>query len=856
MMAFNLNATHNRAGSITYKHISGNTYLFTIKTCTKTSSTADRDELEVKWGDGTLDTIARVSITESLLYDVQENVYEGTHDFSGPGTYIISVEDPNRNASIVNINSSVNVEFCVQSELIISPFLGAPNNSVVIEDCPCPEFACLNETYCYNISAFDLDGDSLSYSLVPCRGFDCLEMSIPQVYNYPDAVGGGQLSIDSVTGTLCWINPAIPGEYNIAIKISEYRSGIYIGSVLQDMQISVDNCINKSPVIAEKADTCIFVGDEANIVFTATDPGDNIDLYATGQVFNISNPAFFLPANGNNTVSGTLNWSPNCSQASPNEYTIIVHAKDNNPDIQLSDLLTYKIKVNLPPVTNVAATPIGGSMNITWDIYDPGLNCQNFTYNIYRSLDSVFSYSPCCDPNLIAEMGYEFAGSTINTSFLDENVLTVGNKYCYLVTIVMPNGVESCISNQACGKLKFEVPVMTNVSVEVTSTTSGEDSIYWAWPKELNLANFPGPYFYELYRNDNFSVNTNSLIFTTASGNDLSTIDTFYLDENINTDGQAYNYQVALFSNNALVGKSSIASSIWLTSIPNDNQLTLNWTENVPWINEYYNVYRESPTGSGNFLFIDSTLSQTYTDTGLVNLTSYCYKVQSVGRFSQSGIRDPIYNWSQEHCNAPYDFTPPCAPTAFIDGDCDLEETYISWTNPNNTCSDDVVKYRLYFAPFEGDSLEFLTEILSDLDTFYVHKDRGSIAGCYYVTAVDSLPYNNESSPSNTVCFDNCDGYYVLPNVFTPNGNNVNDLYHPILPYKFVESIEINIFNRYGDLVHNSIDPMINWDGTYLNTGNKVSDGVYFYTCQVNVVKLAGIQVQELNGTITILNSK
>ena len=855
-MAFNLNATHNRAGSITYKHLTGNTYEFTIKTCTKTTSEADRNELEVKWGDGTLDTVDRVSTIFSTLYDVQENVYIGTHDFSGPGTYIISVEDPNRNASIVNINSSVNVEFCIQSELIISPFIGSPNNSIVIQDCPCPEFACANETYCYNISAYDPDGDSLSYSLVPCRGYDCLEMSIPQVYNYPDVAGGGQLSIDPVTGTLCWVNPIILGEYNVAIKISEYRNGIYIGSVLQDMQISVETCTNKSPKIAEKQDTCIFVGDEANIVFTATDVGDNIDLYATGQILFGANPAIFNPVNANDTVVGTLNWTPNCSQASETEYNIIIHANDNDPVVQLSDLLTYKIKVNLPPVTNVTASPLAGDMIVSWDPYDIALNCQNFSYNIYRSIDSVFTYSPCCDPDLISAMGYEFVGTTDSTVFIDEGLLTVGNKYCYLVTIELPNGMESCISNQACGQLKFEVPVMTNVSVIKTDAINGQDTIYWAWPKELDTVNFSGPYFYELFRNDDFSINSNSLIFTTATNADISLIDTFYFDENINTAEQPYNYQVALYSNNMLVGKSTIASSIWLSSIPNDNQLELKWTENVPWLNEYYRVFKEVPTGSGNFVFLDSTTTQSYTDTGLVNLVSYCYKIQSVGRYSQDGIRAPILNWSQEHCNEPYDFTPPCPPVAFIAGDCDLEETYISWTNPNRTCTDDVIKYRLYFAPFEGDSLEFLSEIEDDLDTFYIHKDRGSIAGCYYVTAVDSLPYNNESSPSNLVCIDNCDGYYVLPNVFTPNGNNINDLYHPILPFKFVESIEINIFNRYGTLVHNSTNPMIDWDGTFINTGKALSDGVYFYTCQVNVVKLAGIQSYELNGTITILNSK
>ena len=201
-------ATHNRSGSITYRHISGYTYEFTITTCTKSSSDADRPELEILWGDGTLDTVSRVDPPQfNLGDDVQKNTYIAQHTFTGPATYIISVEDPNRNSGVLNITNSVDKVFCIQSELVISPFIGSPNNSIVIEDCPCPEFACQNTLYCYNLSAYDPDGDSLSYSLVPCRGENCLEMSIPEIYEYPDEVGGGTMTIDPISGTLCWDVP-------------------------------------------------------------------------------------------------------------------------------------------------------------------------------------------------------------------------------------------------------------------------------------------------------------------------------------------------------------------------------------------------------------------------------------------------------------------------------------------------------------------------------------------------------------------------------------------------------------------------------------------------------------------------
>lgn len=89
------------------------------------------------------------------------------------------------------------------------------------------------------------------------------------------------------------------------------------------------------------------------------------------------------------------------------------------------------------------------------------------------------------------------------------------------------------------------------------------------------------------------------------------------------------------------------------------------------------------------------------------------------------------------------------------------------------------------------------------------------MAGCYVVTAFDNL--GNESTKSNFVCVENCP-IYELPNAFTPNGDGSNDLYTPIIPYQFVNRIEMEIFNQWGDKVFETADPDINWDGTDFKT--------------------------------------
>ena len=99
-------ATHNRGGEITYIHLSGLTYEFTITTCTDIGSSTDRDELYIDFNLGTLyaerDTFQRATFTP-FPFNHQKNVYIGTHTFTSSGSHRITIEDPNRNAGILNI---------------------------------------------------------------------------------------------------------------------------------------------------------------------------------------------------------------------------------------------------------------------------------------------------------------------------------------------------------------------------------------------------------------------------------------------------------------------------------------------------------------------------------------------------------------------------------------------------------------------------------------------------------------------------------------------------------------------------------------------------------------------------------
>ena len=102
------------------------------------------------------------------------------------------------------------------------------------------------------------------------------------------------------------------------------------------------------------------------------------------------------------------------------------------------------------------------------------------------------------------------------------------------------------------------------------------------------------------------------------------------------------------------------------------------------------------------------------------------------------------------------------------------------------------------------------------------------------------------------MCTENCP-QYELPNIFTPNGDDKNDLLQPI-KNRYVKSIALTVYNRWGNKVFSTDDPQINWNGK--SDGKKLSDGVYFYVCTVNEIYLSGIKPRNIRGNIHIIGNK
>lgn len=161
------------------------------------------------------------------------------------------------------------------------------------------------------------------------------------------------------------------------------------------------------------------------------------------------------------------------------------------------------------------------------------------------------------------------------------------------------------------------------------------------------------------------------------------------------------------------------------------------------------------------------------------------------------------------------------------------------------------MRYRIWQAPDKSTRLSLLRTIEGATNTTFVHELPNGVAGCYAVSAIDSV--GNESMRSDSVCVDNCPNY-TLPNVFTPNNDGSNDTYRPFPGWRFIERIDFQVFNRWGNLVFSTQDPSINWDGK-TNEGENVAEGTYFYICKVFEQRVDGavLRTKPLSGYIEVM---
>lgn len=914
-------ASHLRAGEITVtrQNCTSLTFTICITVYTNTGST-------IRFGDGNLDfgdgsPIFRTpSVENTLRPDLPPNVgmvrYCTTHTYSGPGEYIISYLEPNRNGGILNMFDSFNTTFFLQTQISIDPFLGCNNSPQLLV--PPIDKACTGAAWFHNPGAYDPDGDSLSFELVvplkdraaPVTRY--APPNSPDFYkglNYDRANEEGTarptFSINQRTGTITWDAPGSAGEYNIAFIIREWRKiggeWVRLGYVTRDMQIIVEDCRNERPRLKIPPDICVEAGTLIDQRILGFDPdGDSVKIEAFSQVFILPSPARFTPdpprfqtSNPSRDAVGTFRWQTTCDHVKDQPYQIVFKITDNpRTGPRLVEFKTWNVRVVGPaPKWKSAQLNLATrSANLEWNRYFCANNAQRI--EVYRRVDSFPFTPPECVTGIPDFLGYSKIGETsaTATTFVDTNLrrgLAPGAQYCYRLVAFFPQprGGESYVSAEICvPPIEADAPVITNVSVDRTNTqttTTGQITVKWRSPFDVNRTQFPPPYRYEVWRAEGFT-GTNRLT-RVSTGRQL---DSSFVDAGPNARETIYNYRIIAFDNNdTRLDTAFEASSVRLELAPALKKIQLTWQANVPWSNNtnthpWHLIYRGTPNQTENqFVLIDSVNVNNgrflYVDSGQYNRQPlretdfYCYRVMTRGAYGNPKIREPLVNFSQVACAQPNDNEKPCQPkfAASLEGvkcdafilqtpcDAALFSNTLKWNRPTDAaCREDVKSYKIYVAGKVGD--EF-TELISVKDTFYIDRNLPSFARCYKIAAIDRS--GNESELSEAFCFDNCPTY-ELPNVFTPNGDGCNDLFSAFSERdvrdengnfqcgepagdlrgrcaRFVQRVQFTVFNRWGGEVYSYTSGgerniYIDWNGQD-NNNRDLPTGVYYYSAEV-----------------------
>ena len=125
---------------------------------------------------------------------------------------------------------------------------------------------------------------------------------------------------------------------------------------------------------------------------------------------------------------------------------------------------------------------------------------------------------------------------------------------------------------------------------------------------------------------------------------------------------------------------------------------------------------------------------------------------------------------------------------------------------------------------------------------------------CYYIEAIEGI--GTPIGAPNPVVFSqtslsNEDCALQLPNIFIPNAfvpDGVNSVFKPVTVYADRDSYLLQIYDRWGNRIYESIDPEIGWDGTV--GGKEAPVGAYAYL--LSVVSARGDNFVK-RGTITLI---
>ena len=709
------------------------------------------------------------------------------------------------------------------------------NNSPQFIDFP-PVGVCANRPFVFDHSAIDIDGDSLVYEF--CSPFSGLsntnvaDYSPPPPYFNVAYVNGFNaqnplpanptFKIDSATGLITG-TPTQIGNYVVGVCVTEYRNGIILSTVKRDFTINTAPC---DPLIISAVQSQTAACDGLTITFNNLSSGSNRFHWDFGvpgilsDTSNLTSPTFTYPDTGTYNITLIAGPGALCDDTSIVTYKVYGSlAVDFDLDpFQCTD--TNNIDVAVKGVFENYATfnwDFGSSASIQ---SSTSQTVNNISYNSsgLKNIKLITTQGKCVDSvektidlggNAIANFGASVINNCtpVNVILTDSSITDAVN-VGYLWDF--GDGTTSTLKNPT---KQYTTPGSYSISLRIDQKDRCIDTSFKIALQPIDVVPKPEAYFIV---GDPQCFNGNKFNFAaTGNFNSQATFSWQFGDRSSisqsNSQSNTISYDTTgRFPVQLIVEESGCADTLEL----------------------YAEVY---PNPTIDFVVLDDTICfpdqvQFIDQSTAVSDISYLW---FFGNGDTSSLPSPIVQYDTTgifNVFLQIRTSEKCIDTLYKS----LDSAVVVFPRPNSGFISSDTSRSIKDAQFEFiDTSSSWTKRYLSLGDGFVSYDsivnhRYSDVGFYPVTQI----VQNQFSCSDTTIklIEVYDVFeFVFPNIFTPNGDGINDMLRPIacgvIDYK------VSILNRWGLTIFTSNALELGWDGRV--DGQKSDSGTYFYIAEL-----------------------
>lgn len=199
---------------------------------------------------------------------------------------------------------------------------------------------------------------------------------------------------------------------------------------------------------------------------------------------------------------------------------------------------------------------------------------------------------------------------------------------------------------------------------------------------------------------------------------------------------------------------------------------------------------------------------------------------------NQTGIYTVI-GTGANGCTSQVQATVTVNPLPFVDFDVlNLHLTTVNSTTGFDNLSSGAVNYEWYFSDGSPINTQFEP----------IHTFPEDQAGEYYI---ELTGYSEFGCSARAIKYVHVFREYLIyvPNAFTPNNSGLNEVFKPVMTGFDEQGYTMYIFNRWGNLIFETHDMQVGWDGTFHNDNMQVQDGVFTWKIEAKIKNSADSKI-------------